>query len=56
MAKFAAIQDDVVYNIIEADTLEIATAVSGLVCIEYTDETPLSIGDEYQEKPAKTVK
>jgi uncharacterized protein YqfA (UPF0365 family) len=50
MAKFAAILEGVVYNVIEADTLETANAVSGLSCVEYSDDLPLSVGQELTEK------
>jgi len=50
MAKFAVIKHGVVYNVIEADTLEIANAVAELPCVEYTDNLPLGIGQEITEK------
>jgi hypothetical protein len=50
MAKYAAIKNGVVYNVIEADTLEIANAVSELPCVEYTDDLPLGIGQEITDK------
>ena len=45
MAKYAVLIDDVVSNIIIADTKEIAEEVTGSTCIEYTDESPAFRGD-----------
>jgi hypothetical protein len=45
--KFAVISDNTVTNIIVADTLEIAEAVTSSKCIEYTDERPVGIGYIY---------
>ena len=50
MAKFAAIYDGIIHNIIEADTLEIANAVMDLPCIEFTDDIPLSMGAKVTAK------
>lgn len=47
MANYAVIKDDVVNNVIVADTKEIAETVTGLTCIEYTDENPAGIGWSY---------
>lgn len=44
MANYAVIQNDKVVNIIIADSKEIAEEVTGLVCIEYTEENPAGIG------------
>lgn len=44
MANFAVIVDDVVSNIIVADSKEIAEEVTGRPCIEYTEENPAGIG------------
>ena len=43
--KFAVLnENDVVENIIIAETLEIAEQVTKKTCIEYTDENPAGIG------------
>jgi hypothetical protein len=47
MAKYAVLIDDVVSNIIVADTKEIAEEVTGSICIEYTDENPVGKGDNW---------
>jgi hypothetical protein len=47
MANYAVIKDGIVNNIIVADTKEIAETVTGLTCIEYTDESPARIGWSY---------
>jgi hypothetical protein len=44
MATFAVIKDNVVVNIILADTLEDAEQSTNSVCIEYTNEFPAGIG------------
>jgi len=47
MATYAVLQDNKVINIIVADTLEDATGVTGLDCVEYTPENPAGIGWTY---------
>ena len=47
MTKYAAIQGNIVQNIIEADSLEVAEAVTGLTCVEYTDDNSAVIGLSY---------
>ena len=47
MATYAVINSNIVENVIVADTLEIAEAVSGRLCIEYSDLNPASIGDTW---------
>lgn len=47
MATFAVIKDGTVNNVIVADTKEIAETVTGLTCIEYTDENRAGIGWTY---------
>jgi hypothetical protein len=42
--NFAVIENNVVTNVIVADTKEIAEEVLGKVCIEYTDTNPAGIG------------
>lgn len=44
MAYFAVIENNVVENVIVADSLEIAQSVTGKLCIEYTMENPTGIG------------
>jgi hypothetical protein len=57
MAKFAAIHDGVIHNIIEADTLEIASEVSfGMPCIEYTNDLPLIYGEKVTDKQIADAK
>lgn len=41
MARFAVLINNVVSNIIIADTKEIAEELTGLTCIEYTNENPV---------------
>jgi hypothetical protein len=47
MPNFAEIKNDVVANIIIAESKEIADMVTGGVCVEYTDENPAYIGWTY---------
>ena len=47
MANFAVIEDGLVTNAIVADTKEIAELVTGLTCVEYTDDNPAFIGGTY---------
>jgi hypothetical protein len=47
MANFAVIKDGVVNNVIVADIKEVAELVTGLTCIEYTEENPAGIGWTY---------
>lgn len=44
MATFAVLNENTVSNIIVADTKEIAEAVTGLPCAEYTESNPAAIG------------
>ena len=57
--NFAIISGNLVTDIIVADTLEIAEAVSNFPCVEYTNENPAIIGLSYVdgvfEQPAITV-
>jgi len=48
MSKFAVIENDIVINIIVADSLEEATITTGKLCLEYTDEEPIGNGWEYK--------
>ena len=45
MAKYAV--GNPVQNLILADTKEVAEMITGQSCIEYTDNTPVSIGWTY---------
>lgn len=45
--KFAVLENNVVENIILADTIEIAQQVTGKTCIEYSDTNPAGIGWTY---------
>jgi hypothetical protein len=47
MANFAVIKDGSVTNVIAADTKEIAELVTGLTCVEYTENNPAYIGGTY---------
>ena len=44
MANYAVIKNNIVENTIVADSKEIAEEVTGLTCVEYTDENPASPG------------
>lgn len=44
MANYAVIDNGTVVNTIVADSLEVAQELTGLTCLEYTDESPLGIG------------
>ena len=50
MAFFAVLDDNLVVNVIEADTLEIAQRVTKANCVEYTKENPAAIGWTYDGK------
>lgn len=47
MATFAVINNGIVENCIVADSLDIAQEVTGLTCVEYTNENAISIGYLY---------
>lgn len=47
MATFAVIENNIVTNIVVAETKEIAETVTGLTCVEYTSESPAGIGWTY---------
>lgn len=44
MAKFAIVQNNLVTNIIVADTKEIAEQVTNATCIEFSIQNPAGIG------------
>jgi hypothetical protein len=47
MANFAVIKDEVVVNIIDAPSKEVAEEATRSTCIEYTNESPARIGWTY---------
>ena len=47
MATFAVVLNNIVSNVIVADTKEIAEQITGFSCIEYTQENPAGIGWVY---------
>ena len=53
MANFAVINGGKVSNIIVADTKEIAEEVTGVDCVEYTDDAPIGTGMSLNEKTSK---
>lgn len=60
MAYFATLdENNKVTNVIVADSQEIAEEVTGLLCIEYTEENPAIIGLGYSnglfEQPPQPV-
>ena len=49
MPNFAIIEDNIVTNIIVAESKAIAEEVTGKICVEYTDVNPAGIGFIYNE-------
>lgn len=47
MATYAVMNGDTVENLIVADSLEIAEAVSEKKCIRHTEKFHLKVGDKY---------
>jgi hypothetical protein len=47
MKTFAVLKDNVVENVIVANTLEIAEQVTSSYCVEVKPETPAHIGDTW---------
>jgi hypothetical protein len=45
--NYAVIENGIVINTILAETQTIAQEVTGLTCVEYTDENPAGIGYTY---------
>jgi hypothetical protein len=45
--NFAVISENIVTNVIVADSQEIAEAVTGFTCVEYTGANPAHIGLGY---------
>jgi hypothetical protein len=50
MSTFAHISNNIVVNVIIADTKEIAETITGETCIEYTEDSPVGIGWVYDGK------
>jgi len=55
MATYAVIENGTVINVIVADSKETAEQVSGLECVEYTEEDPLMTGATWNEEWSKYV-
>lgn len=55
MANYAVINGDTIDNVIVADSLEIAEAVTGFTCIESTDDAPHEIGNKLSEADIKKL-
>jgi hypothetical protein len=53
MKKYAVIEGTSVINVILAESLEIAEALTGKTCVEYTDE-PADVGGTYEGGIFKT--
>jgi len=49
MANYAIMDDNIVENVIVANTKEIAEEVTGRTCIEYTDSNPAGLGYTYAD-------
>lgn len=45
--NFAVIKNNIVENIIVCDSREVAEQITGLLCIQYTDEKLARIGDTW---------
>lgn len=45
--NFAVISGGTVINVIVADSKEVAEAVTGFTCVEYTDVNPANVGLGY---------
>ena len=43
MANYAVVDNEIVINVIVADSKEVAEEITGKTCIEYTDEAPLGL-------------
>lgn len=50
MPTFAVLLNNVVDNVIMAESQEVAEMVTGLPCTEYTESNPALIGDIYDGK------
>jgi hypothetical protein len=49
MTTFAILENNVVINVIVADSKTIAEEATGLIAIEYTEENPAKIGQTYNQ-------
>jgi hypothetical protein len=47
MAKYAVINNSTVTNLVVADTLEDAEFATRLTCVEFSEESSVSIGDTW---------
>lgn len=47
MSTFAILENDIVINVIIADSKEIAEEATGFIAVEYTQENPAKIGQTY---------
>jgi hypothetical protein len=47
MTNFAVIENNIVENIIIADTKEIAETITGKTCVTYTQDNPAAVGYTY---------
>lgn len=47
MATYAIVENNLVTNVIIADTLQIAEEVTGKTCVEYNEDNPAGIGWTY---------
>jgi hypothetical protein len=47
VSKFAVVVNNIVENIIVAESKEVAEQATGQTCIEYTEENPAGIGWTY---------
>lgn len=47
MKNFAVIENNIVINVIVADSKEIAEEATNQTCVEYTNENPAGIGWTY---------
>jgi hypothetical protein len=45
--NFAVIENNIVTNLIVADSKEIAESITGLTCVEYGDDNPARMGLGY---------
>lgn len=55
MANYAVIEDNVVVNVIVANSKNIAEEITGRTCIEVTQENPIGIGWEWSADLNKYV-
>jgi hypothetical protein len=47
MSKYAVIENDMVVNVVVADSKGVAEQITGETCVLYTDENPAIIGLSY---------